>query len=57
MAALEDPLRLNAARNPASWDSGVGPNDQPSQKGLAGETGYVGAGDDAVEADGGRGVL
>ena len=54
MAALKDPLRLISARDPASWDSGAGPNDQPSQKGLAGETGYMGAGDDAVEADGGR---
>ena len=43
------------ARNPGFWDSDVGPSGYRSQKGLAGEAGYVGAGDGAVEAD--RGLV
>lgn len=39
-----------AARNPAIWDSGVGPSGYPSQKGGAGDTGYIGAGDCTVIA-------
>ena len=43
------------ARNPGFWDSDVGSSGYRSQKGRAGEVGYISASDSAVEAD--RGVV
>ena len=43
------------ARDPAIWDRGVGLHGYPGQKGGAGGTGNIGAGDGAVKTE--RGIV